>query len=90
MADRFYGVARNAIGGMAPKDVTEGAARGATYARGAAAPVELRISDIAVESRSAAWREAPRAPRPACRAAQALEQRSIRGYLATKETNPIA
>lgn len=37
MADRFFGIA---IGGMQPKDVTEGAATG-----GAGAPVELRIND---------------------------------------------
>lgn len=37
MADRFYGAA---LGGKLPKDVTEGAATG-----GAAAPVELRVSD---------------------------------------------
>jgi hypothetical protein len=37
MADRFYGIP---LGGMQPKDVTEGAATG-----GAGAPIELRISD---------------------------------------------
>jgi hypothetical protein len=66
MADRFYGVA---LGGMAPKDVTEGAATG-----GAAAPIELRISDTVYTSKLGVQ--------------QALE--AIRGYLATKENNPIS
>lgn len=65
MADRFYGVA---LGGMQPKDVTEGAATG-----GAAAPIELRVSDTVYSSKLLVL--------------QAVE--AIENYLKTIETNPI-
>lgn len=65
MADRFYGVA---IGGMQPKDVTEGAATG-----GAAAPVELRVSDVVYANK--------------IQVIQGLE--AIANYLKTVEGNPI-
>lgn len=65
MADRFYGVA---IGGQHAKDVTEGAASG-----GAAAPVELRVSDTAYGNKLLVR--------------QALV--GILEYLDTKEGNPI-
>jgi hypothetical protein len=54
---------------MTAKDVTEGAATG-----GAAAPIELRISDTVYANK--------------LQVQQALD--AIRGYIATKETNPIA
>jgi len=66
MADRFYGVA---LGGQQPKDVTEGAATG-----GAAAPVELRVSDTAYANPLAVQ----------------LALEAIKNYLQTKETHPIA
>lgn len=66
MADRFYGAA---IGGTMPVNVTEGAATG-----GAAAPIELRISDTAYANRLYVL--------------AALE--AIKNYLQTKETTPIA
>lgn len=66
MADRFYGVAR---GGTLPVNVTEGAATG-----GAAAPVELRISDTEYSN-----------PMQVLAALKAIEL-----YLVTKETKPIA
>ena len=66
MADRFYGAS---LGVMQPKDVVEGAATG-----GAAAPVELRISDTAYANKLLVQ--------------QALI--AIVNYLATKETTPIA
>lgn len=66
MADRFYGVAR---GGALPVNVTEGAATG-----GAAAPVELRISDTEYSNHMQVM---------AC-----IE--AIKLYLETKETKPIA
>lgn len=66
MADRFLGVAR---GATLPVNVTEGAATG-----GAAAPVELRISDT----------EYSNLPQ----VIQGVQ--AILHYLQTKETRPIA
>lgn len=67
MADRFYGVA---VGATLPVNVTEGAATG-----GAAAPMELRISDTIYAQ--------PMSIRMAM-----LE--AIKNYLQTKETTPVA
>lgn len=67
MADRFYGVA---VGAQLPVHVTEGAATG-----GAAAPMELRISDTIYSQ--------PMSIRMAM-------VEAIKNYLQTKETTPVA
>lgn len=65
MADRFFGVA---LGGQQPSNVTEGAATG-----GAAAPIELRISDTVYASPLLAQ----------------LALEAIKNYIQSKESHPI-